>query len=95
MLVKKFLGLVEMTSGQVDATILDKINGKPGPPPLPPSKSWMGKWRVFALRAASSLIWGRWGFSVPFYFVQDCSFSLPEWQAVKMIFFAPLLLLFF
>ena len=32
----------------------------------------MGKWRVFALRAASSLIWGGWGFAVPFYFVQDC-----------------------
>ena len=27
------------------------------PPPLPP-KSRMGKWRVFALRAPSSLIWG-------------------------------------
>ena len=38
------------------ATILDKINGKPWPP-LPP-KSKMGKWRVFALRAASSLIGG-------------------------------------
>ena len=33
----------------------------------------MGKWRVFALRAASSLIWGGWGFAFPFYFVQDCS----------------------
>ena len=52
------------------ATILDKINGKPRPP-LPP-KSGMGKWRVFALRAPSSLIWGGWGFAVPFYFVQDC-----------------------
>ena len=51
-------------------TILDKINGKPRPP-LPP-KSRMGKWRVFALRAPSSLIWGGWGFAVPFYFVQDC-----------------------
>ena len=60
-----------------EATILDKINGKPRPP-LPP-KSRMGKWRVFALRAPSSLIWGGWGFAVPFYFVQDCSFtaSLP------------------
>ena len=53
-------------------TILDKINGKPRPPPLPP-KSRMGKWSVFALRAASSLIWAGWGFAVPFYFVQDCS----------------------
>ena len=36
----------------------------------------MEKWRVFALRAASSLILrgGRGGgFIVPFYFVQDCS----------------------
>ena len=46
------------------ATILDKINGKPRPP-LPP-KSRMGKWRVFALRVPSSLIWGGWGFAVPF-----------------------------
>ena len=54
-------------------TILDKINGKPRPPPLPP-KSRMGKWRVFALGAASSLIWrGGWRFAVPFYFVQDCT----------------------
>ena len=50
----------------------------------------MGKWHVFALRAASSLIWGGWGFSVPFDFVQDCSFSLPEWQALKMTLLAPL-----
>ena len=42
-------------------------------PPLPPPKSRMGKWRVFALRAASSLILGGRGFAVPFYFVQDCS----------------------
>ena len=27
------------------------------PPPLP-SKSRIGKWRVFSLRAASSLVWG-------------------------------------
>ena len=55
-------------------TILDKINEKPRPP-LPP-KSRMGKWCVFALRAPSSLIWGGWGFAVPFYFVQDC--KLPK-----------------
>ena len=42
-------------------------------PPLPP-KSRMGKWRVFAPRVASSLIWG-WGFAGPFYFVQDCRSS--------------------
>jgi len=41
-------------------------------PPLPP-KSRMGKWRIFSLRAASSLIWEGWGFAVPFYFVQDCA----------------------
>ena len=44
----------------------------------PPPKSRMGKWRVFALRAASPLIWGGgggWGFAVPFYFVQDCRYS--------------------
>ena len=51
--------------------ILDKMNGKPRPPTLTP-KSRIGKWRVFALRAPSSLIWGGWGFAVPFYFVQDC-----------------------
>ena len=28
-------------------------------PPPPPPQSKMGKWRVFGLRAASSLIWGR------------------------------------
>ena len=41
----------------------------------------MGKWRVFALRAASSLTWGGWGFAVPFYFVQDCSSKMGlNWQ---------------
>ena len=46
-------------------------------PPRPPSiKSRMRKWRVFGLRAASSLIWGGWGFPVPFYSVQDCRFVL-------------------
>ena len=44
------------------------------PPPFPP-KSRMEKWRLFALRAASSLIWGEWGFAIPFYFVQDCRSS--------------------
>ena len=41
------------------ATILDKINGKPRPPL--PHKSRMEKWRVFALRAPSFLIWGDGG----------------------------------
>ena len=31
------------------------------PHPSPPPKSRMGKWHVFALRAASSLIWGDGG----------------------------------
>ena len=48
------------------------------PPPL--SKSRMGKWRGFALRAASSLIWGDGGFAVPFYFVQDCRCNFPIQQ---------------
>ena len=38
------------------SAILDKINEKPRP--LLPPKSRMRKWRFFALRAASSLIWG-------------------------------------
>ena len=37
----------------------------------------MGKWRVFALRAPSSLIWGGWGFAVLFYFVQDFGSRFP------------------
>ena len=44
-------------------TILGKINGKPWPS-LPP-KSKMVKWRVFALRAASSLICGDGSSLVP------------------------------
>ena len=31
------------------------------PVPPPPPKSRMGKWRVFGLRAASSLIWAEGG----------------------------------
>ena len=46
------------------------------PPPPPPIKSRMRKWRVFALRAASSFIWRGWRFAVPFYSVQDCRFVL-------------------
>ena len=41
-------------------------------PPPPPQKSR----RIFALRAASSLIWQGWGFAVPLYFVQDCRLIL-------------------
>ena len=48
-----------------EATILDKIDGKPRSP-FPP-KSRMGKWRVFAFRAASSLIWRDGG--LPFHFI--------------------------
>ena len=50
-------------------------------PPSPP-KSKMEKWRVFALRAASSLIWGGWGFAVPFYFVQDCNLGQNKWETL-------------
>ena len=46
----------------------------------PPPKSRIGKWRVFALRVASSLIWGGWGFAVPFYFVQDCNLGQNKWK---------------
>ena len=67
------------------ATILDKINGKPRPP-LPP-KSRMVKWRVFALRAPSSLIWGGWGFAVPFYFVQDCSCTERERERLEICYY--------
>ena len=42
----------------------------------------MEKWRVFALRAASSLIWGGWGFAVPFYFVQDCNIGQNKWKTL-------------
>ena len=52
-----------------------------------PLKSRMGKWRVFALRAPSSLIWGGggWGFAVPFYFVQDCIYQNPKKWPKKSI----------
>ena len=55
--------------------ILDKINGKPRPP-LPP-KSRMGKWRVFALRAASSLIWGVGGLLFHFILFKIVELSTP------------------
>ena len=65
-------------------------------PPPPPPKSRMGRWRGFALRAASSLIWGggEWGFSVPFYFVQDCiletsNFSVDLTDGPFFIYVAP------
>ena len=38
----------------------------------PPPKISDGKMARFGLHAPSSLIWGRGGISVPFYFVQDC-----------------------
>ena len=59
MLVKKFLGLIEMTSGQVDATILDKINGKPGPPSPPPLQIKDGKMARFC--PSRGLILGEMG----------------------------------
>ena len=64
-------------------TILDKINRKPRPP-LPP-KSRMGKWRVFALHAPSSLIWGGWGLLFHFIFVQDCRYQNPKKWPKKSI----------
>ena len=48
--------------------------------PPSPSKSRMGKWRVLALRAASSSIWGGWGFVVPFYFVPDYNRGQNKWK---------------
>ena len=61
------------------------------PPPSPISR--MGKWRFFALRAASSLIWWEWGFAVPFYFAQDCSFkrrfSFGKFPGVNVLRFLP------
>ena len=63
-------------------TILDKINGKPWPPPpFPPNQRWENG-AFFALRAASSLIWGGWGFAVPFYFVQDCNLGQNKWKTL-------------
>ena len=49
-------------------------NLDPTPPPPPPQIK-DGKWRVFAIRAASSLIWGGWGFAVQFHFAQDCRYN--------------------
>ena len=45
--------------------------------PIPPNQGWENGTVRFALRAASSLILGGWGFTVPFYFVQDCSYEPP------------------
>ena len=39
-------------------------------PPPPQIKD--GKMARFGFCAASSLLWGGWGFAVPFYSVQDC-----------------------
>ena len=53
------------------ATILDKINGKFDPSP---NSLWNQGWEngVFWLLRGVILYLGRWGFAVPFYFVQDC-----------------------
>ena len=63
-LVKGFI------TSMMQATTLDKINGKTRLPLTPKSK--IRRWCVFALCAASSLIWGGGGVVVPFYSVQDC-----------------------
>ena len=58
-------------------TILDKINGKPRPPP-PLTQIKDGKMarfypsHCFILDLGLDL--GGWGLAVPFYFVQDCSY---------------------
>ena len=73
--------------------ILDKINGKPRPP-LPP-KSRMGKWRVFALRAPSSLIWGGDG-GLLFHFILSkiVAFLAPDsWGPINGPFWSPISLL--
>ena len=56
-------------------TILDKINGKPRPPPPPPQIN-DGKMARFCPSRGFILDLGRWGFAVPFYFVQDCRSSI-------------------
>ena len=52
-LVKGFI------TSMMQATTMDKINGKTRLPLTPKSK--IGRWCVFALCAASSLIWGDGG----------------------------------
>ena len=49
------------------STILEKLNGKPRPSSPPQSR--MAKWRLFALRAASSLIWGGGDGGLLFHFI--------------------------
>ena len=39
-----------------------------------------GKMARFGLHAASSLIWGKGGISVPFYFGQDCNLGQIKWK---------------
>ena len=53
------------------ATILDILNRTLRPPP-PPKQKTKQAWKNGAF--SSSLILGGRGFSVPFYFVRDCSF---------------------
>ena len=53
------------------STILDKINGKPRPPPSPQIKD--GKMARFCPSRGFILDLGGMGFAVSFYFVQDCS----------------------
>ena len=43
----------------------------------PPPKSRMGKWRVFALRAASPLIWGGDG-GLLFHFILSKIVGIPD-----------------
>ena len=72
-------------------TILDKINGKPRPPsPPPPIQGWQnGAFLPFVRLHPWFGGGGGWGFAVPFYFVQDCSFPSPwflgadKWAILK------------
>ena len=53
----------------------------------PPPQINDGKMARFCPRAASSLIWGGWGFAVPFYFVQNCSYCgnlRPAWYCTSI-----------
>ena len=67
--VPKFLPAFGYNLGQI------KWNIETTPPP----KISDGKMARFGLHAPSSLIWGRGGISVPFYFVQDCLWA-PAWR---------------
>ena len=84
LLINFFFRLVEMTFGLVHATILDEIkwNSKPPFPPNQGCSCTKATTRHFPIFDLGGL-----RFSI--YFVQDCRYSLPKWQAVKLTVFAP------